>query len=190
MTRIAADPEAFDAFYRGHIEAIQRFVARRVDDPYLAADLTADIFLAAISSAHTYRAGRSGARAWLYGVARNVVAAQARQRYRERNAVQRLSGRRLVEEDDVARLVARIDAQAQARTLYAAMERLSDKERAVLELVALEDMTPRQVADVLGIKPITVRVRLYRARRLLQEHLNPSTAPETAELPLTSEVTP
>jgi hypothetical protein len=57
-TEITSDPDAFDRFYRRHVEAVQRFVARRVDDPYLAADLTADVFVAAIESAGSYRRSR------------------------------------------------------------------------------------------------------------------------------------
>ena len=41
LAEIASDPDAFERFYREHVEGVQRFVARRVDDPYLAADLTA-----------------------------------------------------------------------------------------------------------------------------------------------------
>ncbi|MCK2221935.1 hypothetical protein MF672_050225 [Actinomadura sp. ATCC 31491] len=46
-----------------------RFVVRRVSDPHFAADLTADIFLAALDSAHTYVPGRGselacGTTAW------------------------------------------------------------------------------------------------------------------------------
>ncbi|MDX6227012.1 MAG: hypothetical protein QOI76_402, partial [Frankiales bacterium] len=48
IPRIAYDPDAFEAFYREHVEAVQRFISRRVRDPHLAADLTADVFLAAI----------------------------------------------------------------------------------------------------------------------------------------------
>jgi RNA polymerase sigma-70 factor (ECF subfamily) len=59
LAEIASDPDAFERFYREHVEAVQRFVARRVDDPYLAADLTADVFVAAIGSAGSYRAGAS-----------------------------------------------------------------------------------------------------------------------------------
>jgi RNA polymerase sigma-70 factor (ECF subfamily) len=44
-------------------------VARRVADPHLAADLTADIFLAAIGAAKRYRARRGRPIAWLYGIA-------------------------------------------------------------------------------------------------------------------------
>jgi RNA polymerase sigma-70 factor (ECF subfamily) len=30
---IAGDPDAFEAFYREHVEALQRFIARRVSTP-------------------------------------------------------------------------------------------------------------------------------------------------------------
>jgi len=73
LPRIAHDPAIFESFYREHVEAVQRFVARRVDDPQLAADLTAEVFLAAVASAPAYRADRGEPVAWLFGVARNVV---------------------------------------------------------------------------------------------------------------------
>lgn len=41
------DPAVLEAVYREHIGAIQRFVARRVEDPHDAADLVADVFVAA-----------------------------------------------------------------------------------------------------------------------------------------------
>lgn len=42
--------EIFEAFYRQHVEAIQGFVARRIGERERAADLTAEIFLAAIGA--------------------------------------------------------------------------------------------------------------------------------------------
>jgi RNA polymerase sigma factor (sigma-70 family) len=169
--RIAKDPDAFEAFYREHVEAVQRFIARRVHDPYLAADLTADVFLAAIDSAHTYRPSRGKPRAWLYGVARNVVAAERRRAGRELGASGRISGRLLVETDDLARLHERLDAEARARRLYRAMDRLPESERAVLELVALDGLRPGEAAKLLGISAVATRVRLHRARRVVQNEL-------------------
>ena len=58
LDRIAREPDALEAFYRDHVEAVQRFVARRVSDPHLAADLTADVFLAAVDSASSYDSSR------------------------------------------------------------------------------------------------------------------------------------
>ena len=37
VRRIGTDPTAFEAFYRMHVEAVERFVVRRVDDPHRAA---------------------------------------------------------------------------------------------------------------------------------------------------------
>jgi RNA polymerase sigma-70 factor, ECF subfamily len=175
LARIATDPDVFESFYREHVETVERFIARRVRDPYRAADLTADVFLAVIDSAHTYRPGRGNQLAWLYGVARNVVAADRRRNGRELRASGRISaGQLLVDSDDLARLHERLDAEAEARHLYFAMDRLSEGERAVLELVALEGLSAGEVAGALGISQVAARVRLHRARRLLQSQLRVS----------------
>jgi RNA polymerase sigma factor (sigma-70 family) len=97
-----------------------------------------------------------------------VVAAEFRRADRERRAHARFDARRLLDTDDVARMQERIDAGAQARELYAALDGLPDGERAVFELTALDDLTPRQAAAALGIRPVTARVRLHRARAALQ----------------------
>jgi len=171
LPRIAHDPAAFEAFYREHVEAVQRFVARRVADPSLVADLTSEVFLAAIDAAPSYRRGRGAPVAWLFGIARNVVSAERRRAGRERRAHVRFQGRRLLDADDVVRMQERIDAAARARELHGALAELPEDERAVLELVALDDLSPSAAADVLGIRPVAARVRLHRARTRLRRRL-------------------
>ena len=187
IRRIASDPDAFEAFYRGHVEAVQRFVARRVDDPYIAADLTADIFLAAIDSAKTYRRSRVTPTQWLYGIARNVVGAERRRSARELRATRRICGRALVDPDDLSALIERIDGQAQARRLYAALDRLDDDDRGLLELVAVDGLSVQDAATVIGINAVNARVRLHRARRALREHLaHPITGLRIADMEASS----
>jgi RNA polymerase sigma-70 factor (ECF subfamily) len=82
VAAIGRDPDALEAFYREHVEAVGRFVARRVDDPQWAADLTTDIFLAAFDAAESYRPDRGSPVGWMYGIARNVLADQMRRRAR------------------------------------------------------------------------------------------------------------
>jgi RNA polymerase sigma-70 factor (ECF subfamily) len=169
LRRIEHDPDAFEAFYREHVEGVQRFVARRVADPYLAADLTADVFVAAIDAAGGYRRDRGTPVAWLFGVARIVVAAEHRRAGRERRANARVEGRRLLAEEDLERLQERIDAASQSRALFAAVAELPEGERAVLELIALDDLSVGEAAAVLGVRPVTARVRLHRARGALRK---------------------
>jgi len=61
------------------------------------------------------------------------------------------------------------------------LDGLADGERAVLELVALDGLSVAEAAGILGIRPGTARVRLYRARWQLRQALTPQ---------LTTEVTP
>ena len=171
VAAIASDPDAFERFYRQYVGAVQRFVARRVDDPYLAADLTADVFVAAIESASSYRRSRGQPLAWLFGIARNVVAGEHRRNARALRATATLRGRELVDEEDLLALHERIDAEAAARSLYREMDALSPGERGVLELVALDGLSVGEAARALGIGTVAARVRLHRARRALQERL-------------------
>lgn len=168
---IGNEPAVLEDFYREHIDAVQGFVARRIGDPHLVADLTAETFLAAIHAAPTYRPRRGEPRAWLFGIALNVVYAEFRRAGRERRANSRIQGHRLLEPDDVARMQERIDAEARSRELYAALDQLSERDREVFELHALDDLSPSEAAAALGIRPVTARARLHRARSALRRRL-------------------
>jgi RNA polymerase sigma-70 factor (ECF subfamily) len=104
-------------------------------------------------------------------VARNVVAAEYRRAAREHRANARIEGRRLLDENDVERMQERIDAAEQSRELCEALAHLPEGERAVLELVALDELSVSEAASALGVRPVTARVRLHRARRALRRHL-------------------
>ncbi len=164
---IGTDPAAFTEFYRAHVDEVTRFVARRVSDPQLVADLTAEVFVAVIEAASRYRGSSGGPRTWLYGIARNVIAGDLRRSERERRAERLVAGRRLLDADDVDRLMAKIDAFRQVRKLLEELQALPEGERAVLELVAVDDLSVAEAAAVLNIRPVAARVRLHRARRAL-----------------------
>lgn len=168
---IGIDPDIFDVFYREHVEGVEGFVVRRVGDRERAADLTAEVFLAAIDSAKRYRPGLGTPKAWLFGIARIVVAGDRRRDDRQRAGEERLRGSALLDHDDEAKLDARIDAAARSRELYRAMDRLPEGERAVLELVALDELSIAEAAAAVGVRAVAARVRLHRARRRLRAEL-------------------
>ncbi|MCX5016245.1 sigma-70 family RNA polymerase sigma factor [Streptomyces sp. NBC_00555] len=161
-------PAGFGAFYEEHVDAVLGFVTRRVADPHLAADLTADIFLAAMGAAAGYRPDRGVPIAWLYGIARNILSGHARGVARESGALARLSGRRLLDDQDVAAIEERIDAQRAFRALADRHAALSEPLRAALDLVVVDGLTPAEAAQALGVTQATIRVRLHRARRALR----------------------
>ncbi|WP_338783662.1 sigma-70 family RNA polymerase sigma factor [Streptomyces sp. DG1A-41] len=176
------DPRLFEEFYRRHVDAVTRFVARRVDDPHTAADLTAEIFLAVLDSAHSYRPRLGSETAWLYGIARNVVSSERRRVAREAERDLRFSGRRLLEADDIARIEDRLDAESPGRRALAALAALPEGEQAVMELIAVDQLTVTEAAAALGIRQVTARVRLHRARKALREEADVK-APKSTPAP-------
>lgn len=178
LPSIARDAGAFEDFYREHLPSVRTFVARRVDDPLQAADLTADVFVRVLHSASTYRASQGPPRAWVIGIARHVVLDHRRGRVREAAAVRRLQGRQLLDADSSERIVDRIVAERDARSLLASIAELPPSLRAVVELVAVEGLSTTDAAQVLGISAGAARVRYHRGRRILRACPN---APTTIE---------
>src|ERR1700689_2364672 len=68
------DPDAFGAFYDRFEEELLAFFMRATQRGELAADLTAEVFAAALASAGLFRAELGSARGWLFGIARHELA--------------------------------------------------------------------------------------------------------------------
>ena len=168
ISRIRTDPGSLEQFYRQHVDEVLRFVTRRVGDAATAADLTGDVFVAAIESADTFDPRRGTARVWVIGIARIVVRGEHRRTQTERDSQRRIAGRRLLDDYDIIRLEERIDAHREARRLYQLIDRLPAGERDVLELVGVDGLSAVEAAGVLQISPTAARVRLHRARRTLR----------------------
>jgi RNA polymerase sigma-70 factor (ECF subfamily) len=96
-----------------------------------------------------------------------------------------------LDDDDYTRLEEEIDATGLSSNLRNAISMLPEGERAVVELVVLDELTPGQAAKTLGILSATARMRLARGRAKLRRSL-PSfvvTAPGTTPQPI-REVSP
>ncbi len=167
LSLLGRDPDAFEAFYREHLDFVTGYVTRRSIDPQVAADLVAEVFLQVVECAGSYRPGRGPARAWLTGIARNVLADHVRQTARQHRAYGRLGGRRLLDEESTQALVERIDAETSTRAVWRTLASLPAAQREIVELVAIDGLKVSEAASVLGITAGTARVRYHRARRAL-----------------------
>lgn len=162
------DTAAFEELYRRHVGSVVRFASRRARTPEEVVDLVGAVWLEVIASLDRFEPARGDVLPWILGIAANLCATERRRQQRERDVVQRLGGRRLLEDDDFARLEREIDAAAVAPRLLRALGSLPPSERAVAELVLLDGLTPSQAADALHSRPAAVRMRLTRARRKLR----------------------
>ncbi|TCC35113.1 RNA polymerase sigma factor [Kribbella sindirgiensis] len=154
----------FEATYRDLV----RFAQRRVVGAQ-AEDVVAEAFLVAWRRTDDVPAELTDARAWLFGIARNVILNVHRGVRRRTALAVRLAETTAVPLDDTDLVVRQID-------LARAWDRLSAVHQEALALAVLDGLTAPQAAAVLGISPVAFRLRLSRARRTLRAFLDHSPA--------------
>jgi RNA polymerase sigma factor (sigma-70 family) len=163
-----SEPQAFGEFYRRHVDRVVAFAAARVQSPDEVADLVASAFLVALERADSYDPARGEPVSWLLGITSRLLANQRRRRVREGLANRRFNARSLLDESDIERLEAQIDAASTASLVRQVIRELPGRQREILLLVSADELSSTAAANVLGISPIAFRVRLTRARRALR----------------------
>jgi RNA polymerase sigma-70 factor (ECF subfamily) len=163
------DPARFAVIFDRHYEEIWAYLSRRVGRG-LAEELASETFVRAFAGRNGYDPAYPDARAWLYGIATNLLRKHARTEERRRRAYARA-----LERDefsaDLDAVAGRVDAFAGARVMAAALARLAPADRDTLLLFALTELDYEGVALATGVPVGTVRSRLHRVRRHLRAAL-------------------
>jgi RNA polymerase sigma-70 factor, ECF subfamily len=154
----------FVALCDAHYDEVARYVKRHRLSPSTADDLVHETFLEARESRATYDPARATLRAWLFGIALNVIRGHFRETKARTKAHELAAAREIVYDDDVERLIAKLDARAQRRVLDQALRSLRREHREALALWAWTDLTQPEIAAVLGRPPGTIKTHLYAAR--------------------------
>lgn len=165
---LAGDAEDFGEFYARHEDAVLAFFLRRVRNrPELAADLTAETFAAALRGRLTHDPERGEAKAWLFGIARHVLAGSLRRGRVEDEARRKLEMERLVL-DDAA--LERVAALAGRPALEALADLPADQQAAIAGRVVL-DRAYDELAAELECSESVVRQRVSRGLRTLRARM-------------------
>lgn len=163
------DAAAFDRVYGVYRSRLFSFLLRLTRRRDVAEDLLEETWLRLVSHAGRLRPGtRLGP--WLFTVARNLYWSYCRSR--------------MVEEEHAGQLIGLWPAGSRVRSpmdeavgselerrIERALASLPVRHREVLLLVAVEELTPSEAAEVCGISPVAFRQRLSRARALLAASL-------------------
>lgn len=119
------DPADFGKLFDEHYGELHRYLARRVGE-HTAEDLAAETFLLAYQQRGSFRPERAPIRAWLFGIAINLLRRQARTEVRRYRATARAAGGvdGTVGGHD-GTVSARVDAEAATQRLAGGLARLS-----------------------------------------------------------------
>jgi RNA polymerase sigma-70 factor (ECF subfamily) len=144
---------------------LRRFARALTGDPALADDLVQDCVERALNKSHLYDPSRP-LRAWLYAVLRNLYISGLRRNSRS-TIVKTVDD--LIDGEDAVPPAQ--EERLSISSVSAALDRLAAQHREVIVLVGLEEMSYRDVSEILGVPIGTVMSRLSRAREHLKQIL-------------------
>jgi RNA polymerase sigma factor (sigma-70 family) len=165
----AGDPAAFRALFARHKNDVARLVYRMLNAPADLEDVVQEVFVQVFRSLKDFR-GQSKFSTWLHRVTVNVVLMHRRSAKSRPVLTEELPGE-LVADDGQTLPDEDVDRLERMRAFQRLLTRLADKKRVVFVLHELEGMSPAEIADVVGAPVLTVRTRLFYARRELEAML-------------------
>lgn len=172
LAACARDADAFALFYDRYEAAIAGYFLRRTSDPELTADLTAEVFAAALGAAARYRPEQPTAAVWLFTIARNTLIKSVRKGRVEAVARRRVGFRPIeLEEDSLARLSA-ADGE---RWVAALLDQLPAEQREAIEARVLRDESYEEIAGRLKTSSQVIRKRVSRGLATLRSEVEKPT---------------
>ena len=162
----AGNRRAGAALIERHYDAIMRFFRHKAGRS--AEDLAQRTFLAFAHAAPTYR-GHGTFKAWIFGIARNILLEHIRGRARDGRSDADETPQSLA---DLGPGVATMAAKkADQRRVAAALRQLPRDMQVLLELYYWEELGVDDLATVLGVPAGTIKSRLHAARARLKARL-------------------
>jgi RNA polymerase sigma-70 factor (ECF subfamily) len=165
----AGDSDAFRQIYERHRADVARLVYRMLGGRSDFEDVVQEVFVQVYRSLKDFR-GQSKLSTWMHRVTVNVVlmhrrAARSRPVFAEEPPTDGMLRSESTAPDDDA------ERRERMRAFGRLLDRLAEKKRIVFVLHELEGIAPSEIADIVGAPVLTVRTRLFYARRELETML-------------------
>lgn len=165
------DPRAFEALYRKYVAQVYNFALYELRDASAAEDLTAQVFLRALDGLPRFREQGeppdSSFRVWLFQICRNTLANERRRVRRHPEAPLDLA-LEIPSTDDVQ--AEALDREQLTRA-WQQIGQLPAERRQALVLRFVEEMSTREIGEVLGRSEGATRVLIHRALQAVARQL-------------------
>ncbi|MDT8368724.1 MAG: RNA polymerase sigma factor [Longimicrobiales bacterium] len=167
----AGDTDALNTLIRRHYEVAYRVALGVVRDTDLASDVVQDAFVKATRSLHTFR-GDSAFRSWMMTIVKNEGLGALRRSGRRRESTLDAVAPLAAEGLGPAETAMLNDEASRARAL---IDRLPEKQRLAVTLRIDEDLSFREVGEVIGSTEGAARVNYHHGMTKLRSWMTEET---------------
>ncbi len=179
LTR-AKPADDFEAATLPHLDALYALALRLTRNGRDAEDLVQDTMVKAFRFFHRFERG-TNAKAWLFKILSNLFNNDYRDRAREREVMTDVEDQGALVPSEPRSPEAEVISRRTAAELQAALEALPHDFRLAVVLADLEELSYREIAEVMGCPVGTVMSRLHRGRKLLRAALGERETVEAVE---------
>jgi len=157
----------FDGLYLQFSDKIYKYFYWQTHDPYLAEDFTGEVFVRAWKNWKRFKPDYSSA--WLYKIARNLLIDYWRAKKNKKELSLETSIEEGIEPSYDEDLIEKIQNDNDIKDLHKAINSLPENLREVVILRFIEELSAREVGEILNITEVNVRVLQYRGLQKLKE---------------------
>lgn len=165
----AGDDAAFASLVTRFQAAVFRWSLTFARDPDEAEDITQEVFVRVHRQIGNYRSD-GPLEAWLYRITRRT-ASQLRRTRGRRGRLALSPAARPEREVYTTDPGGRVDRQRAASVIHELFSELPRRQREIFDLVDLQGLSPAEVAERTGMRPVSVRANLFKARRAIRDSL-------------------
>jgi RNA polymerase sigma-70 factor (ECF subfamily) len=161
----SGDSSAFKKIVDHYQDMVYTICIRLVKNSMIAEELAQDSFLKAFRNIHSYR-GESKFSTWLYRIAYNTCLSSFRKNTVDEIEFQDYNADS--QENDGLKSLETEDRDLELKRL---LVRLKEDEQLLIQLFYLEELSIKEIADVVGMTESNIKVKLHRSKQKLKEFI-------------------
>ncbi|MEN3038779.1 MAG: sigma-70 family RNA polymerase sigma factor [Candidatus Kryptonium sp.] len=165
------DEKAFEFIVKKYQNRVANLIFKIIGDASVVEDLTQDVFVRVIESLKDYKFG-SAFYTWIYRITVNICIDEIRKRQRSRTySLSDVLSQNPKAEPSHSQVEKIVEQRELREIIEKAISKLPIEYKTAIVLREFEDLSYEEIAKILKVSVGTVKSRIFRARKLLAEHL-------------------
>lgn len=160
------NPARFEPLYRKYYDSILKYLKHRLEDPEQAYDIASQVFIKAMKNITKYEDRGVPFGSWLYRIAKSELY----QSYRDKQADKYVSMDKVQISTFDVLFFENQEFEHNRSLLLKAMQLLKTEQLKLIEMRFFEQLSFKEIAEVIGITENNAKVKTFRALEKLREH--------------------